>query len=153
MFEETSALANHPAVVEMALWFHDAIYEVKESGNEERSADWARSELLAHSVAADLADEVHALVMATKHTAMPNTQDEKLLVDIDLSILGANESRFAEYEQQIKDEYSFVPKLIFNYKRKEILKSFLDRESIYSTELFKERFEGVARENLRRAIG
>ena len=145
-------LAERPAEVELALWFHDAIYDVRRSDNEEKSAEWARAELAGHGASAQPAAYVHALVMITRHSALPRTQDEKVLVDIDLSILGADEARFAEYERQIRAEYSFVPEWLFKRKRRAILQSFLDRASIYSTDHFVATLEQKARANLRRAV-
>lgn len=78
---------------------------------------------------------------------------EQVLVDIDLSILGASEERFAEYEQQIRSEYSFVPGWLFRRKRRSILKSFLGRNHIYSTPHFHSLLEIKARQNLHRATG
>ncbi|WP_457281372.1 HD domain-containing protein [Polaromonas sp. P5_D5] len=151
-FEGVRDLAEQPAEVEMALWFHDAIYDTQRHDNEEKSADWAREVLLAHGTAEAAAQRVHDLVMATRHTALPDSPDEQLLVDIDLSILGAGPARFAEYEQQIRDEYAFVPAAVFRQKRGEILQGFLDRPVIYSTAHFHETLEARARENLRKAI-
>jgi predicted metal-dependent HD superfamily phosphohydrolase len=149
-FDAAQDLAEHPHEVEMALWFHDAIYDVKGSANEQRSADWARDALLAASVAPTSAQQVHDLVMATRHTAVPQGRDEQLLIDIDLSILGAERARFDEYEQQIRKEYAYVPGFLFRRKRKEILKGFLDRPAIYSTPHFHDALETRARDNLRR---
>lgn len=151
-FEAVRDLAVQPAEVEMALWFHDAIYDTQRHDNEETSADWAREVLLAHGTATAAAQRVHDLVMATRHTALPASPDEQLLVDIDLSILGAGPGRFAEYEQQIRHEYAFVPAALFQQKRREILQGFLDRPVIYSTAHFRETLEARARENLCRAI-
>src|SRR6185369_5490869 len=39
--ERVSSFAEHPPEVELALWFHDAIYNTHEKDNEKRSADWA----------------------------------------------------------------------------------------------------------------
>lgn len=151
-FDVVRLLAGRPAEVELALWFHDAIYDVKRGDNEERSADWAKRELASAAVPEEAVARVHALVMVTRHTGMPNSADQQLLVDIDLSILGAPQERFAEYEQQIRDEYSFVPSWIFRRKRREILRSFIDRPRIYSTDHFHLLLEQRARENLRRAV-
>lgn len=152
-FEHARTAAAHPHEVEMALWFHDAIYEVRGSDNEQRSADWARDVLRGAGVAAEAVDRVHALILATRHTAVPSGQDEQLLIDIDLSILGAEAERFGEYEDQIRREYAFVPGWLFKRKRRAILASFLDRPRLYSTTLFHDALEQRARSNLRQAIG
>lgn len=151
MFESVRELAEHPDEIELALWFHDAIYDTHRPDNEERSADWARTALIDAGVAIDSADRVHALIMATRHTANPILPDEQLLVDIDLSILGAEQARFDEYEEQIRKEYAFVPRWLFCRKRREILQGFLDRPSIYSTAHFRHALEERARANLKQA--
>jgi predicted metal-dependent HD superfamily phosphohydrolase len=151
MFEPAQASALHPAKVEAALWFHDAIYDPRAPDNELRSADWARRELAAAGVAATSCDRVHALVMATRHAVQPAGNDEQLLVDIDLAILGATRERFDEYEVEVREEYAWVPRPIFRHKRRQILAEFLARPRIYSTSAFL-RFESAARENLLRAM-
>lgn len=152
-FERARDLAERPGEVELALWFHDAVYEVTRHDNEEQSAQWARRELLADGVAEAVAQRVYLLVMATRHTAVPTLGDEQLLVDIDLSILGADAARFAQYEQQIRDEYAFVPAWLFRRKRKAILQTFLDRPRIFSTDTFHTELEPRARANLSAATG
>jgi predicted metal-dependent HD superfamily phosphohydrolase len=153
LFESVAGLASRAAEVELALWFHDAIYEVKRADNEERSAEWAKEAVARRGASGDVALRIHSLVMVTRHTGVPTRADEQLLVDIDLSILGANEQRFAEYERQIREEYSFVPGWLFKRKRRAILRSFLDRPRIYGTQHFHDALDAAARANLRRAIG
>jgi len=152
-FGVVAALADHPAEVELALWFHDAIYDVRGSDNEARSARWAASALTTGGGSGPAADLVHSLVMVTRHTALPVGRDEQLVIDIDLSILGASAGRFAEYEAQIRQEYRHVPGILFRGRRRAVLRSFLKRPYIYSTEYFRERLEDVARANLARAVG
>jgi predicted metal-dependent HD superfamily phosphohydrolase len=144
--------APHAAEIEFALWFHDAIYDVKRSDNEARSAEWARATLEKAGASTASTGLVHDLVMVTTHDALPRTLDEQILVDVDLSILGADEQRFAEFESQVRQEYSFVPGFLFRMKRKSILRAFLDRERIYSTPHFRDRLEGAARRNLALAV-
>jgi predicted metal-dependent HD superfamily phosphohydrolase len=140
-----------PDEVEMALWFHDAIYDVKRADNEARSAAWATRALTTGGVSEAVVKRVHGLIMATQHSAQPDTLVAQYLVDIDLAILATPPARFAEYDQQIRAEYSFVPDWLYQRKRRAVLQSFLDREAIYSTPHFKALFEERARANLNHA--
>lgn len=152
LFDRVREAAERPAEVEIALWFHDAIYDLKASDNEERSAAWARDELLRGGVQPEVAARIHDLIMATRHTDSPLGGDEKVLIDIDLSILGASAARFAEYERQIRQEYAYVPGFLFRRKRRSILKSFLDRAEIYSTPVLHRELEARARDNISSAL-
>lgn len=145
--------AECPAEIALALWFHDAVYDVHRHDSEEQSADWAQAALRAAGVTADAARRVHALVMATRHHAQPEGTDAQLLVDIDLSILGAPAARFAEYERQIRVEYAHVPPEVFEPRRREILGGFLARDPLYLTASVRQRLEAQARRNLQQAIG
>lgn len=151
-FEPAQSLADKPAHVELALWFHDAIYDVHRSDNEVLSAQWASAALRAGGAPPNGAEQVSRLVLATQHRAAPRTPDEFVLIDIDLAILGAEPARFAEYEKQIRLEYAFVPEPVFSQKRRVILQSFLDRPRIYSTDHFRTALEQRARHNLQTSI-
>lgn len=145
-------LARRPDEVALALWFHDAVYTIGATDNEQRSADWAHAALRAHDAGADVADRVHALVMVTRHDQPPRTADEALLLDVDLAILGAPAAVFDAYEQQIVREYRAVPAAAFRSNRRRILQSFLERPRIYHTARFHDTREAMARANLSRSI-
>jgi predicted metal-dependent HD superfamily phosphohydrolase len=145
-------LAERPAELAIALWFHDAVYAPARKDNEARSAAWARTELLARGVCADAAERVHALILATRHGSLAPAGDASLLVDADLAILAAPRARFDEYEGQIRAEYAFAPEPVYRDGRRKILKEFANRPHIYSTERFRESCEAKARENLSRAL-
>lgn len=151
-FADVRAEADHPAEIELALWFHDAVYDLQAHDNEARSADWARTAALAAGVEAPVAARLHALVMATRHSALPTTNDEALLVDVDLSILGADTGRFDEYERQVRAEYAWVPEATYREKRAAVLQGFLDRPRLFTTRHFFDRLEVPARRNLADSI-
>lgn len=151
-FDDTLALAAHPGEVEAALWFHDAVYDVQAHDNETRSAAWAESALLDAGVAAAAVRRVHAHVMATRHEALPPSADARLVVDIDLGILGSAPARFDEYEIQVREEYAWVAEALFRERRRALLLRLLAQPSIYGTAHFRDRLERLARDNLRRSI-
>ena len=152
LFDAHRGLARHPGEVAIALWFHDAIYDTSRHDNEAASADWARRVLRDAGAAGEVVARVEALILATRHSQVPATADEGLLVDIDLAILGAEPARFDEYERQIRDEYNFVAQDVFRAKRAEILRGFLARPALFATAAMRERFEAPARANLAGAI-
>lgn len=152
LLEATQELARDLGAVEMALWFHDAVYDVRGTDNEEESAVWAVEALGGAGVDKGRVEAVRAMILATVHGAAPVDLDQQLLVDIDLSILGSSAERYERYEEQIREEYSWVPGPLFRAQRAMILGRFLEREWIYQREWFRERFEAAARVNLAQAI-
>ena len=147
-FDAARDLAQHPLAVELAIWFHDAIYNTHAMDNEEKSAELAKTRILAAKQDIDELASTFALILATKTHDPLCHPDGPLLVDIDLSILGKPEPRFWEYEAQIRHEYDWVPEAIFDAKRAEILERFLARERIFCTKHFFDQYEQQARANL-----
>ena len=150
--DEARGVAGRAYEIELALWFHDAIYDVRSQDNEERSAAWAESAAAQAGVSGVVGERLRGLILATKHDAEPSSPDAALLVDVDLAILGAAADRFDEYERQIREEYAWVPGFLFRRKRREILAAFLARPHLYNTACFRERYEAAARANLARSI-
>lgn len=137
--------AQDPDAGELALWFHDAVYDSRASDNESRSADWADQCLAEAGLDRP---SVRNLILATRLHETHLDADAGWMVDVDLSILGREESRFWEYERQIRAEYAWVPAEVFAAKRAEVLRRFLKRERLYATPEFSSRFEAQARQNL-----
>ncbi len=138
--------------IEMALWFHDAVYDPRAKDNEEQSALLANTMLSPYAFNVSFIRDVQRLILITKHAVAPKQDDERAIVDIDLAVLGRDRTAFQEYEHQIRTEYSWVPEEVFRPARAKILRTFLQRNSIYSTPFFKERYEKPARENLQWSI-
>jgi len=145
-------LAREPDEIELALWFHDAVYATRSKDNEAKSAKWATEFLRLNAVDAGRVQRVHALVMATTHAASSDDPDAGLLVDIDLSILGADRESFGRFEKNVRKEYWWVPSPLFRRTRAAILQSFVDRSSVYANAYFRDRLESTARRNLAMAI-
>jgi predicted metal-dependent HD superfamily phosphohydrolase len=151
-FESVRRLARDPAEIEIAIWFHDAIYDTRRNDNEESSAAWAANVVKKACLSPEVAERVTDLVLATKHKAEPHTADIALFVDVDLSILGASPDRFDEYENQIRHEYAWVPENEFRQGRAKLLRDISAREHIYLTEFFRNRLENTARANILRSL-
>lgn len=144
--------AERPAEVEVALWFHDAVYIPKAVDNEAQSSLWATQSMQQPGVSPVAIGRIATMITATKHDHAPETRDCELLLDIDLSILGQTPEQFATYEHCIRSEYSWLPEQQYRTGRVNILKSLLQRSTIYYTPFFQERLETQARHNLEQSI-
>jgi predicted metal-dependent HD superfamily phosphohydrolase len=140
------------AVIALALFFHDVIYDPRAKDNEEQSAAWATRIMRAAGALPDIETRVSDLILATKHDHVPTEPSAQLIVDIDLWILGAEGARYDVYEGQIRREYAFVPEEAFRLGRAAILRKFLERPTIFSTAQYRERYEARARANLARSL-
>jgi len=152
LLAEVRAQCDDPDAIEVAIWFHDCIYDPTRRDNEEASAHVAERSLGECGISADQIQRVRELILATKHAVQPTDPDSQLLVDIDLAILGSAPATFDEYERGIRLEYAHVPDEAFANGRAQILEMFLARPRIFLTECFRRRFESSARQNLARSI-
>ena len=146
-------LANNFPSVEMAAWFHDVIYDPQSNNNEERSAKLASDYLINLNVPQTTIHHVVSMILHTKnHHASLENIDSKILLDADLSILGAEESEYRAYAQAIRHEYFWLSQAEYQVGRQRVLQDFLQRDRIYFTENAFQRFELQARENIRTEI-
>ncbi|MCB1673472.1 MAG: N-methyl-D-aspartate receptor NMDAR2C subunit, partial [Pseudomonadales bacterium] len=153
LLDEVKYLAQHPQHVALALYFHDAVYDPQANDNEAQSAAWATHILKSIGASSILIERIKQLIMATQHHVISDDDnDAKLLLDIDLAILGQEPTRFNEYELQIRQEYTWVSKQNYRIGRAKVLQSFLQRDSIYQTDYFRKRFEQQARLNIQAAL-
>lgn len=140
--------------VEIATWWHDAIYDPSRHDNEVQSAVLMRDDLRG---LADqrLIDRAATLIEATAHHAVPEGLEPNvahgiaLFLDVDMGILGAAPAAFAAYEAGIAAEY--VPVYgVENYRagRVMVLTSFLARERLFLSDHFHNLLEERARANL-----
>lgn len=145
-------LADDPRAVELAIWFHDAIYDATRDDNEARSAELAAGELSRLGEPDDLVGRVHGLILDTRHAAPPATPDGRLLCDIDLVGLAAPPDAFDRNTALIRQEYAHVPDAAFRRGRADFLRNLSARPRIYHTPCYFDRCERRARGNLDRAI-
>ncbi len=151
-FDAAKSLAKDPLAVEMAIFLHDLIYDTHLASNEEDSAEAAEELLGSPQRCSEFSEKVKSLIMATALGAAHYGKDEQLMSDINLASLGYAPDVFERNNQDIREEYAWVPEETFNIKRAEILQGFLDQPSIYYTKHFQRKYEKQAQENLKRAI-
>lgn len=156
-FKETKAQLTEPQVVELAILYHDAVYDPRSKDNEAQSAALMLADL-ENLFPRSLVTKTETLILATAGHALPETADESLLsdcaffLDMDLSILGAKDEVFDAYEEAIRKEYAFVPTEDYRKGRGAILQNFLDRQRLYFTAHFRDLLETRARQNLQRSL-
>lgn len=150
--DEVFDLAKNANEIEIALWFHDAVYSVKTGGNERKSAKMAIDFLRGTGVSNEFGINVNRHILATEHKGQPSDPDTALVVDIDLSVLGTEPKVYDQFEVNVRTEYSWVPENMYRQKRKTILNGFLRRDAIYQTAHYHSTREQQARKNIARVI-
>lgn len=150
-FDRAATLMDDPDAVEMALWFHDAIYQSGAMDNERRSADLFRqwSEGRADAVFLQRVDD---LIMVTTHRDPPTQRDERFIVDIDLSSFGLPWEAFERDGRRIRAECADIVDEIYCPGQLRFLLSLQNRPTFFLTEFFQQRYERIAHNNVRRVI-
>ena len=138
--------AKKDSAIELAIWFHDAIYQPTAGANEAASARWFDS-ALGPFLSANISADVVRLIMATDHSQPASGRaDEDLIRDIDLSILAAGEGEYMKYAAGIRLEYAHVGEGDYVAGRSKVLRQFLAGR-IFQTDRFKA-LEPAARRNM-----
>lgn len=130
------------------MFYHDIIYNVLKSDNEEKSAELAQKRMTQISVPYHIINNCKTQIIATKkHLAYPES-DTNYFTDADLSILGQSLENYTTYSQNVRKEYSVYPDFIYNPGRKKVLEHFIKMERIFKTDYFYHKFESQAKSNL-----
>lgn len=149
---------DEPRTVFLALLFHDAVYVAGRKDNEAKSAELAQEVLAKCSdLSAQDHEEISRMILLTaRHHAVGNpSHDAMKMLDIDLSILGAQWPLYQAYAAGVRRE--FCPVVVSEFKfcigRLQFLRSVHQQPHIFLTEEMRVQAEHAARENIAREIG
>lgn len=138
-------------VVELAVWFHDAVYNALRTDNEARSAAQALAFLRHTTLAPARQQRVAFLIERTADHTQPQPPDDADLLaflDADLRILGAPEADYWAYARQVRQEYRLVPDLLYRPGRRKVLAKLLAAPILFHTPALRAELDAAARRNL-----
>lgn len=135
------------ALLEFSIFYHDIIYDTKRNDNEEQSALLAQRRLKSLNVPKELNEKIFQLIIETKsHKA--SCRENELFLDADLSILGSSPKEYQQYSQKVRKEYAIYDEVTYAKGRAKALKIFLEKEKIYESQYFYDKYEKQARDNI-----
>ncbi len=144
-----AAEAADAQAVRLAAWFHDAVYDVRATDNEERSAQLADAVLPTYDVDEATVAEVVRLVRLTEtHDPTPGDANGEVLCDADLAILASDGERYASYVDGVRAEYRHVDDATFATGRSAVLRQLLGLPSLFRTTYGRLTWESRARTNV-----
>lgn len=142
---------GNPDVVEMALWFHDAIYDPGAADNEAQSARLFES-FAEPALNPNFTREVREAILDTVHQALPESGNARFVVDIDLSSFGLPWQEFMADSHALRKEQMHLSDPEFYQRKCAFLKTLIDRDRIYATRYFHDLYELAARTNIERYL-
>lgn len=165
-FDAHLRLFAEPRAVELAIWFHDIVYDVGAAYGENESRSVAKMlevldaapgwrQRLAPQEWSDIAKAAE-LILATKSHSLFSPMlrggsglaaDARLFLDMDLGILGEPAHLVMPYDEAIRQEFAHVPLAKFAAARVSALQSFEARDRIFMSQPFRH-LEVPARRNL-----
>jgi predicted metal-dependent HD superfamily phosphohydrolase len=148
--DAVAPLLKNRDAVELALWFHDAVYDVGTATNERRSAEMFLT--LSAGASFGFRHRVSGLIMATRHARMVHGNDRSFMVDIDLSSFGVPWEVFIENGARLREESSSISDARYHAGQVFFLSRLQRRARFFATDYFRDRYEAVARDNLRRIL-
>lgn len=149
---DTAARQRMFDTIELALFYHDAVYDPRAKNNEAQSRDLMRRDAESFGLDLTVMADAARLIDLTAHHAQAHLLDEKIMADCDLAILGADEDTFKKYDAAIRREYAHVPAPLYAAGRAKVLRGFLEAPRLFKTAAFTDCYESAARRNLTTAL-
>jgi len=138
---------NITPLLAFTTFYHDIVYDASQNDNEEQSALLAQKRLTELNVPKELNKKVFQLIIETK-THQASNEENSLFLDADLAILGSSKEAYEKYTQQVRREYAIYNDATYFKGRKKVLKMFLDKDRIYKSKHFHNKYEKQARVNI-----
>lgn len=151
LFDQVADQCVNSDAVELAIWFHDAIYNFPLVENEKLSADYFMDASEGY-MADDLRQNIFRQVITTDHKVRPVDPDQQILVDIDLSSFGRPWDQFIKDGQNVRRELAYQDDGFFYQQQISFMKQLVARKDFYNTPWFQQQFEATARSNLSRYL-
>ncbi|MFN8281771.1 MAG: hypothetical protein U0U67_01050 [Chitinophagales bacterium] len=147
---EYAAKLKDVETVQLAIFYHDIIYNSLSKTNETDSAALAVKQLSNTNFPVEKIKMVEQFIISTqKHLPLIDNADLLYFLDFDLAILGTEQAAYTDYAEKIRKEYKWVPSFLYKKNRAKVLQHFLEREHIYYSEIFRNLYEVNARENIK----
>ena len=147
--DQLCAPAPPPRQVQLAAWYHDAVYTGAAGADEQASADLATATLPGTGLAEAEVAEVERLVLLTRsHSPATGDATGALLCDADLAVLGRDSAGYARYLKQVRAEYAHVSEPDWITGRSAVVHHLLAQEPLFRTGVGAQRWQTRARTNL-----
>jgi predicted metal-dependent HD superfamily phosphohydrolase len=147
-----------PVAVELAVFFHDWVYEPQGKANEAESAVAFAHFAAELGIEEELKQKIIVMIDATvghgvgEDIPVRQRDDLELFLDFDLEVLGRDWEDYMAYAKKIRMEYICFEEQDYNMGRAKVLRTFLDRKRVYFSESFYTKKEETARQNMQREI-
>ncbi len=141
-------LVSNWETVMFSIAYHDVIYNSGEKDNELKSAVVAVERLSRLGIAETAISKCKEQILATSTHKRTPDPDTNFFLDADLSILGYPRHAYKFYTEQVRKEYQRTPPELYHKGRQSFLVDMLNRDNIFITSYFVEKYDVTARENI-----
>jgi predicted metal-dependent HD superfamily phosphohydrolase len=151
---EHAAVLQSKLVVDLAVFYHDIVYQVPATDNEHQSAVLAAKRLRSLGMPEAITREVCVFIEATKtHEPVETEHLEDLcyFLDFDMCILAADWEIYLSYIHNVREEYRFYPDELYRPGRAGFLRQTLAKAHFFYTPAFR-KLEQQARQNMEREL-
>ena len=149
--DEVAHLLDDADVVELAIWFHDVIYDMGGDENEELSAKYFL-ERAGDKMPADRAERVVEHILATIYPSEPKDDDARFVVDIDLSSFSLPWPQFLRDSVNVRRESTTSDPSEYAEKQQRFLEALSAAQPFFCTDYYLQRYEAQAQDNIRRIL-